>query len=101
MVFNVVARAISGSTQFSWVSPIYTGGVHVVKLVFVYLLFISLLLKWVSATESRIIVEKLFFSPYISIRKDGQRMSDIDRHRSHDPTSVGIITTGWYWDDTE
>lgn len=101
MVFNVVTWAISGSTHFSWVSPIYTGGVHVVKLVFIYLLFISLLLRRVSATEPRRIEEKLFFFPYIIITKDGQRMGgqrmgDIDRHRSHDPTSVGVTTMGWF-----
>ena len=31
--------------QFSWVSPMYTGGIHVIKLLFVFLLTCLLLLK--------------------------------------------------------
>lgn len=34
-----------GVTQFSWVSPMYMAGKTVIKLVFVFLLLISLLLQ--------------------------------------------------------
>ena len=47
----VVVWAISGVTQFSWVSPMYTGGLHVIKLQFVFFLLIYLLLKEVSAKK--------------------------------------------------
>ena len=36
-VFKVIVP-FGGVTQFSWVSPMYTGGIHVIKLVFAFLL---------------------------------------------------------------
>ena len=39
-VFEVVALSHFRVTQFSWVFPMYTGGIHVVKLLFVFLLLI-------------------------------------------------------------
>lgn len=41
MVFNVVAWALWGVPQFFWVSPVYTGGIYVIKFLFVFLLLMS------------------------------------------------------------
>lgn len=55
-----------GISQFSWVSPVYTGGIHVIKPL-VFLLLICIITEGLSQ-ESRRVGEKLFFlSPAIAL----------------------------------
>lgn len=48
----------------SWVSLMYTGCMHVVKLLFVFPLLICLLLRGSLSQETRRVEGKLFFLPY-------------------------------------
>lgn len=52
-------------TQFSWVSPMYTESIHVIKLVCVFLLLLYLLLQKCLSQEPRKVEGKLFFFLFI------------------------------------
>ena len=53
-----------GVTQFPWVSPIYTAGVHVIKLLFAFPPLICLLLKRSLSQEPRRVKGKWLFLPH-------------------------------------
>ena len=55
---------IWGVTQFSSVSPMYTRGLHVIKLLFVFPLLVCLLLQGGLSQEPRRVEGKLFFLSY-------------------------------------
>lgn len=59
-----------GVIQFSWVSCMYTGGIFVTKLLFVFVLFICLLSQWGLSQEPTRVERTLFFLLY-----DGKRLS--------------------------
>ena len=50
----MVTRPFQGVIQFFWVSAIYTGGIHVIKVLFVFLLFIFFYSECLSQDPSRI-----------------------------------------------
>lgn len=58
----MLAWAIRGVTEFSWVSPNYAGGIHVIKFLFVFLINLSYYIKLIigSVDELRKEVEKNF-----------------------------------------
>ena len=60
MVLKMMGWAISGVTQFSWVSPMYTEGIYYYSLK-VFLKLIYLLLQRVLSQGPRKIKGKLFF----------------------------------------
>lgn len=64
MVVKVLAGAIKGVTEFSWVSPNYAGGIHVIKFLFVFLLNLSYYINLIigSAEDPRREEEKIFQS---------------------------------------
>ena len=54
-------------TQFSWVSPVCIGVIHVIKLLFVFFLIIYLLLQRCLSQKPRKIQGKSFFLPLYSV----------------------------------
>ena len=64
-----------GVTLFSWVFPLCTGGIHVSKLLFVFLPLICLLSwgwEWGLCQVPRRREEKLFFLPHIFITQTNE-----------------------------
>ena len=59
MVFKAVNWAVQEVTQLFWVSPMYIGGRHFIKILFVFLLLICLGVGVVLSQEPRSIKEKL------------------------------------------
>lgn len=67
MLLEVVAWPFRGVAQFSWMSPMATGDIHVIKLVLVFLRLICLLSQGDLSQEPRRVQETLFFrSPILS-----------------------------------
>lgn len=64
MVFRSMALAISGRYHFPWVSPMYSGCMPAIKILFVFRLLIYLLCKGNLNQKPRKVEGKLVFLPY-------------------------------------
>ena len=64
MIFKVVTWAFGGVTQFSWVSPAYIKGIHVIKFAFsYYLVFYHLVGRW-GAEGGWVLSQGIFLPAY-------------------------------------